>query len=142
MNAVVKSDKPNDTQVALVEGDIRDLLRDDTARKGPRPVIVGNGNGNGNANAGNIQTNGGDTSAADINALMFRAGQGSIKELDGLIATLQHVRDQLSSENERLQRAISKYVQSSHSAMETAKVIADSVAAWKPAAAPIRPNQA
>jgi hypothetical protein len=122
MNAV-KPAKPQEMQVALaVEGDIRELLREEITpprKTPPRPVVVANGS---------------EIGAADINAMVFRAAQGSVKELDSLIATLQHVREQLTSEGERIQRSIAKFVQSSQSTMESVKVIAESVNAWKPGA--------
>jgi hypothetical protein len=110
---------PQDAQaVAAVEGEIRDLVREEIVpnRKPQRPMIVGNNN---------------EITASDINSLFARAGHGSVKELDNLIATLQAIREQFTNEGERIQRAIAKYVQSSQATMESVKVISETVGAWK-----------
>ena len=118
MNLLKPKSQEVETEMA-VEGDIRELLRDETPRKpAPRPVVAV------------VNTN--EPASNEINALLGRSAQGSLKEIDSLIATLQHVRGTLTSEGERLQRSIAKYVQSTQSTMESVKVIADSVGAWKP----------
>jgi hypothetical protein len=114
---------PQDAQtVAAVEGEIRELVRDELApnrKPQQRPMIVNN------------TTNNGDISATDINSLLARAAQPSVKELDSLIATMQGIREQLANEGERIQRAIARYVSSTQATMESVKVIADSVSGWK-----------
>jgi hypothetical protein len=105
--------------VMAVEGEIRELVREEIvpARKPQRPTVVGSNNN--------------EITANDINALLSRSTHMSVKELDGLIATLQAVREQLANEGERIQRVIARYVNSSHATMESVKVIAESVSAWK-----------
>jgi hypothetical protein len=114
---VLKPAKADDVEAALaVEGDIREFVRREIA-----PARSKSG------------SEGGDESvrAENINGLIERAGRGSLKELDHLIADLQRVRDHLSGEADRIQRAVSKYVQSSDSTMETVKVMAENMIRWK-----------
>ena len=59
-----------------------------------------------------------------------------------MIGELTRVRDMLRSEGERVQREISGYASLSQNAMTSMKIIADSLAQWRPdAQAPTVPQQ-
>jgi hypothetical protein len=117
--SAVKSIRPVEPEAAFaVEGEIRELLRD--APLGARKPRVDNGNAVKHP-----------VSDSDINSLVARAGRGSVKELDNFISDLQRVRDHLTSERERIKRAIAKHIHASQATMESVKVISDSIRLWK-----------
>lgn len=66
-----------------------------------------------------------------INSLVQRVAGTSLREIDHLIHELETLRDYLHSEGERVQREIASYAQLSQAAMNSTKIIADSMAAWK-----------
>ncbi len=107
-----------------VEGDIREFVR--------RDVSVFR----------RVRSDGGGEMAADnINSLIQRVAGQSIGEIDHVIGELTRVRDMLRSEGERVQREISGYASLSQASMTSMKIIADSMAQWKPDAQQ-QPNQA
>ena len=55
----------------------------------------------------------------------------SVQEIDRLIAELQSLRDMLSVEGARVQREIVQYATLSQSAMQSTKIIAESLSHWK-----------
>lgn len=67
----------------------------------------------------------------NINSLVQRVAGSSLREIDHLIQELEALRDYLHSEGERVQREIAGYAQVSQAAMNSTKIIADSMAAWK-----------
>ena len=67
----------------------------------------------------------------NINSLVQRVAGSSLREIDHLIQELESLRDYLHSEGERVQREIAGYAQLSQAAMNSTKIIADSMAAWK-----------
>jgi hypothetical protein len=106
-----------------VEGDIREFVRRDVSVfRRVRP------------------DGGGEIAADNINTLIQRVAGQSIGEIDHVIGELSRVRDMLRSEGERVQREISGYASLSQAAMTSMKIIADSMAQWKPDAQ--QPNQA
>jgi hypothetical protein len=116
---VIKTAKPEDLEASLaVEGDIREFVRREVTQTRSRPRTEGEEEA---------------VRADSINTMVERASRGSVKELDNLISDLQRVRDHLTGEADRIQRAISKYVQSSDTTMETVKVMADNMGRWKDA---------
>jgi hypothetical protein len=62
----------------------------------------------------------------------------SVAEVERVISELTNVRDMLRSEGERVQREISGYASLSQAAMTSMKIIADSLAQWKPASPQLR----
>ena len=107
-----------------VEGDIREFVRRDISA------------------FRRVRSDGGGEMAADnINSLIQRVAGQSIGEIDHVIGELTRVRDMLRSEGERVQREISGYASLSQAAMTSMKIIADSMAQWKPDAQQ-QPNQA
>ena len=63
----------------------------------------------------------------DINSLLQRVRGTSVQEIDRLITELQALREILQDKGVRLQREITSYGHLSQSAMETTKIIADSL---------------
>lgn len=96
-----------------VEGDIREFVRRDVSVFRRRP-------------------DGGDMAADNINSLIQRVAGQSIGEIDHVIGELSRVRDMLRTEGERVQREISGYATLSQNAMTSMKIIADSLAQWRP----------
>ena len=66
-----------------------------------------------------------------INSLVQRVAGSSLREIDHLIQELEALRSYLHSEGERVQREIAGYAQLSQAAMNSTKIIADSMSAWK-----------
>jgi hypothetical protein len=97
-----------------VEGDIREFVRRDiSVFRRPRGE-------------------GGEMASENINSLIQRVAGQSIGEIDHVIGELTRVRDMLRSEGERVQREISGYASLSQNAMTSMKIIADSLAQWRP----------
>lgn len=127
---VVKTTKPDDMTVALaaalaVEGDIREFVRREVPPPRSQP------------RSGNEEE---AIRAESINTLVERASRDSVEEIDHLISDLQRMRDLLTGEADRIKRAITKYVQSSDTTMETVKAMADNMTQWKEAAPPEQPR--
>ena len=102
--------------VAEVEGEIREFVRRDVSvfRRGQSTETT-------------------DVAAAEnINSLIQRVSGASITEIERVLAELTTVRDMLRSEGERVQREIAAYASLSQAAMTSMKIIADSLAQWKP----------
>jgi hypothetical protein len=53
-----------------------------------------------------------------------------VEEIDRLIAELKSLRDTLSAEGERVGREIARYATLSQSAMQSTKIIGESIARW------------
>jgi hypothetical protein len=98
-----------------VEGDIREFVRRDVS-------VFRRQRGEG----------GGEMAVDNINSLIQRLTGQSLSEIDHVIGELTRVRDMLRSEGERVQREISGYASLSQAAMTSMKIIADSLAQWKP----------
>ena len=69
--------------------------------------------------------------ANSIEALVQRVAGTSVQEIDGLIAELQTLRALLEEEAARVQRNLAEYAHLSQSAMQSTKIIAESLAQWK-----------
>jgi hypothetical protein len=67
-----------------------------------------------------------------------RVSGSSVQEIDRLIGELQTLRDKLQSEGARVQREIIQYANLSQAAMQSTKIIAESLTNWK--AVPNVPN--
>jgi hypothetical protein len=101
-----------------VEGDIREFVRRDSTvlRRAP--------------------DNDSELVANNIGMLVQRVAGSSVHEIDRLITELHTLRELLQSEGARVQREIAEYAHLSNSAMQSTKIIAESLAQWKSAAVP------
>jgi sulfur transfer protein SufE len=113
---VIKSGKPTESNEAVetaVEGEIREFVRRDAnaLRRAPESdseLVAGN-----------------------INLLLQRVAGTSVQEIDHLISELQTLREMLQAEATRVQRELAQYAHLSQSAMQSTKIIAESLAQWK-----------
>ncbi len=98
---------------AEVEGEIREFVRRDgsSLRRAPETDS--------------------EVVANNISALLQRVAGSSVQEIDRLIAELQTLREMLQSEGARVQREITEYAHLSQSAMQSTKIIAESLGHWK-----------
>ena len=69
--------------------------------------------------------------ANNINQLLGRVAGTSVQEIDRLITELQTLRDTLQSEAARVQREIVEYATLSQAALQSTKIIAESLTSWK-----------
>jgi cell division septum initiation protein DivIVA len=116
--SAIKSNKPAEgdqqNRENGVEGEIREFVRRDggqALRRAPESDS--------------------DLVAHNISTLVQRVAGTSVQEVDRLIAELQQLRDLLHQEGARVQREIAEYAHLSQSAMQSTKIIAESLAHWK-----------
>jgi hypothetical protein len=117
MNAIkpgrpVDLDEPTANEV---EGEIREFVRRDVATLRRHPEADS------------------ELVANNIGSLLQRVAGTSVQEVDRLIAELQALRELLNKEGARVQREIVEYANLSQSAMQSTKIIAESLAKWKAA---------
>ena len=96
-----------------VEGEIREFVRRDGANLRRTPELDS------------------EMVANNIATLLQRVAGSSVQEIDRLIAELQTLRELLHEEGARVQREIATYAQLSQSAMQSTKIIAESLGQWK-----------
>jgi hypothetical protein len=101
------------TVEAQVEGEIREFVRRDVAPLRRQPE------------------NDSEMVASNIGNLLQRVAGTSVKEIDKLIAELQTLREMLHSEGARVQREIVEYAALSQAAMQSTRIIAESLTHWK-----------
>jgi hypothetical protein len=106
----VDLDQPAET---AMEGEIREFVRRDSASLRRAPDTDS------------------ELVASNIGNLLQRVAGSSVQEIDRLIAELQTLRNLLHSEGARVQREITEYAHLSHSAMQSTRIIAESLATWK-----------
>ena len=99
-------------KVHEVEGEIREFVRRDVASLRRNPETDS------------------DQVANNISSLLQRVAGTSVQEIDRLIAELKSLRDTLSAEGERVGREIARYATLSQSAMQSTKIIGESIAHW------------
>jgi superfamily I DNA and/or RNA helicase len=99
--------------MTAVEGEIREFIRRDFGSE-RRPTA-----------------NGGEMVANNISSLLQRVSADGVQEIDRLIGELETLRDRLQNEGERVQREITKYANLSQAAMQSTKIIAESLTNWK-----------
>jgi hypothetical protein len=104
-----------ETVAAEVEGEIREFVRRDVAALRRPPE------GDGEVVASNIST------------LLQRVSGSTVQEIDGLIDELQMLRDRLQLEGERVRRDIVEYATLSQAAMQSTRIIGESLTHWKKA---------
>jgi hypothetical protein len=99
-------------KVNQVEAEIRDFVRRDlqTVRRTPDAH---------------------EAVANNINSLVQRVAGTTLREIDGLLRELEGLRDLLQSEGDRVQREVAGYAQLSQAAMQSTRVIADSMQHWR-----------
>ena len=111
----IKSNKADldHPQQAGVEGEIREFVRRDgqALRRAPESDS--------------------ELVAHNITSLLQRVAGTSVQEVDRLIVELQQLRDLLQAESARVQREITEYAHLSQSAMQSTKIITESLASWK-----------
>jgi len=98
---------------AAVEGEIREFVRRDGANLRRAPETDS------------------EMVANNITTLLARVAGTSVQEIDRLIAELQTLRALLQEEGARVQRELAEYAHLSQSAMQSTKIIAESLAQWK-----------
>ena len=101
-------------KVEAVEGEIREFVRRDVVAR--RPVT---------------QEPDGRAVADNISSLLARVSVSSVQEIDRLIADLKGLRERLAAEAERVQREIVEYASLSQAAMQSTKIISESLNHWK-----------
>ena len=69
--------------------------------------------------------------ANNLGSLLQRVAGTSVREIDELIVELQTLRDMLQSEGARVQREIVEYATLSQAAMQSTKIVAESLTHWK-----------
>jgi chemotaxis protein histidine kinase CheA len=104
-------------QIESVEGEIREFVRRDfaAARRPAAPE----------------QRAESETVASNISSLLQRVSLSSVQEIDRLINDLTLLRARLHQEGERVQRQIVEYASLSQAAMQSTKIIADSLNHWR-----------
>lgn len=129
MEKIETEAEPNHAAVSEVEAGIREFVRNDVAFL-RRPM---SGNGGEPALDPNAEA-----TVTSVNSLIQRVAGTSLAEIENLITELEHLRDLLHAEGQRVQREISGYAQLSQAAMKSTRMIADNVAQWKRAADGLR----
>ena len=110
MRNTVEDDRPAETQV---EGEIREFVHSDVVGIRRQPESDS------------------ELVANNINQLLQRVAGTSVQEIDKLITELQTLRDTLQSEAARVQREIVEYATLSQAALQSTKIIAESLTHWK-----------
>lgn len=100
---------------AKVEGEIREFVQRDVAGLRRHPE------------------NDDQVVADNISSLLRRVSASAVQEIDRLIGELKTLRERLHEEGERVQREIVEYASLSRGAMQSTKVIAESLSNWKSA---------
>jgi hypothetical protein len=116
MIGIVKSRKPADQaaeKLTQVEGEIREFVRRDVE------------------NLRRSADTDSEMVARNIETLLQRVAGTSVTEIDYLIGELQTLRERLQKEGARVRREILEYATLSQAAMQSTKIIADSLTHWK-----------
>jgi hypothetical protein len=113
---LMKSREPSDldkSTESAVEGEIREFVRRDVATLRRSPEADS------------------EAVANNIGTLLQRVAGSSVQEIDRLMSELHTLREMLQSEGARVQREITEYAHLSQSAMQSTKIITESLAKWK-----------
>ena len=100
-------------KVSEVEGEIREFVRRDAAAFRRQPESDS------------------EMVASNISSLLQRVSGSSVQEIDRLIGELQALRETLHSEGARVQREIVEYATLSQAAMQSTKILSESLTHWK-----------
>jgi hypothetical protein len=101
------------TPVNEVEADIREFVRRDTRQLRRASETAG------------------EMFTSNVNSLVQRVAGTSLREIDMLLRELEGLRDFLHSEGERVQREVAGYAHLSQTAMQSTKIIAESMHQWR-----------
>jgi hypothetical protein len=112
---LIKAREPAEDKAAEseVEGEIREFVRRDVATLRRQPESDS------------------EMVASNISSLLQRVSGTSVQEIDKLISELQTLREMLANEGARVQREIVEYATLSQAAMQSTKIIAESLGHWK-----------
>jgi hypothetical protein len=113
---LIKTREPTEDKSGLesaVEGEIREFVRRDVATLRRQPESDS------------------EMVASNIGSLLQRVAGTSVQEIDKLIGELQTLREMLATEGARVQREIVEYATLSQAAMQSTKIIAESLTHWK-----------
>ena len=113
---LIKTREPAEDKSAAesaVEGEIREFVRRDVATLRRQPESDS------------------EMVASNIGSLLQRVAGTSVQEIDKLIGELQTLREMLATEGARVQREIVEYATLSQAAMQSTKIIAESLTHWK-----------
>jgi hypothetical protein len=113
LNTRESADLDNSVETA-VEGEIREFVRRDVATSLRRQPESDS-----------------EMVANNITSLLQRVAGTSVQEIDKLISELQTLRDMLQNEGARVQREIVEYATLSQAALQSTKIIAESLTGWK-----------
>ena len=69
--------------------------------------------------------------ANSVVTLLQRVAGTSVQDIDGLISELQILRETLQEQGARVERKLAEYAHLSQSAMQSTKIIAESLAQWR-----------
>ena len=69
--------------------------------------------------------------ANGVVTLLQRVAGTSVQDIDGLISELQILRETLQEQGARVERKLAEYAHLSQSAMQSTKIIAESLAQWR-----------
>jgi len=100
-------------KVSEVEGEIREFVRRDAAAFRRQPESDS------------------EMVAGNISSLLQRVSGSSVQEIDRVIGELQALRETLHNEGARVQREIVEYATLSQAAMQSTKILAESLTHWK-----------
>jgi len=73
----------------------------------------------------------GPDTGSNLSSLINRVSQASVSEIEMLIAELQSLRDYLLSEGQRVQREITEYARLNQGAMDSTRIITETLLKWK-----------
>jgi hypothetical protein len=111
----IKNSENEDEAVATVnqvEAEIRDFVRRDLSAVRRTPE----------AN---------EAIASNINSLVQRVAGTTLREIDMLLRELEGLRELLHAEGERVQREVAGYAQLSQAAMNSTRIISESMSNWR-----------
>jgi transposase len=114
--SLIKTREPVEVEKAAeteVEGEIREFVRRDVATLRRQPESDS------------------EMVASNISSLLQRVSGTSVQEIDKLIGELTTLREMLANEGARVQREIVEYATLSQAAMQSTKIIAESLGHWK-----------
>jgi hypothetical protein len=111
--AVKASETAEASKSSEVEGEIREFVRRDVATLRRQTE------------------NDSEMVANNIGSLLQRVAGTSVKEIDKLILELQTLREMLQNEGARVQREIVEFATLSQAAMQSTRIISDSLTQWK-----------
>jgi hypothetical protein len=72
-----------------------------------------------------------ETESDNIGTLLQRVAGTSMQEIDRLIAELQTLRSLIEDQRARVERELAEYAQLSQTAMQSTKIIAETLAQWQ-----------